>query len=182
MVNIDRDAPKVTVRTATGQTQRSTGTGELNLPKLPANFPVTGHIMLGFRHTLIGVGPICDADCTVTFKSAAVVVPDLHGNLLLTGWRKKSGPRLWIIALQPDETTLPSMSYDANKTKLKAYSAFDIPIVRALIRYFHAMAGYPVRSTWLKAIGSGNYSTWRGLTLANATKYCPTATYIHSAV
>ena len=48
--------------------------------------------------------------------------------------------------------------------------------VAALVCYFHAAAGYPVRSTWLKAIGSGNYSTWTGLTLANATKYCPNAT------
>ena len=68
------------------------------------------------------------------------------------------------------------MPYDANKNTLKAYSAYDIPIVRALIRYFHAAAGYPVRSTWLKSIGSGNYSTWPGLTLNNATKYCPAAT------
>ena len=68
------------------------------------------------------------------------------------------------------------MPYGADKMKLKAYSAYDLPSVKSLIRYFHAAAGYPVRSTWLKAIGSGNYSTWPGLTLANATKYCPTAT------
>ena len=95
MVNIDRTAPKVTVGTATGQTQLSTGTGELNLPKLPANFPVTGHIMPGFMHTLIVVGPLCDAYCTVMFTSAAVVVRYPHGNPLLTGWQEQSGLRLW---------------------------------------------------------------------------------------
>ena len=153
MVNIDCADPKVTVGTATGQTQRSTGTGKLNLPKLPANFSVTGHIIPVFRHTLIGVGPLYDADCTVTFTNAAVLVRDLHGNPVLTGWQEQSGLRLWRIALQPDETTLPSMPYDADKTTLKAYSAYDLPIVRALIRYFHASAGYPVRSTWLKANG-----------------------------
>ena len=68
------------------------------------------------------------------------------------------------------------MPYDADKTTLKAYSACDLPRVKALIRYFHAAAGYPIRSTWLKDIGSGHYSTWPGLTLANATKYFPTAT------
>ena len=132
--------------------------------------------MPGFKHTLIGVGPLCDADCTVTFTSAAVLVRDMHGNPVLTGWREQSVPSLWIISLQPDETTLPSMTYDANKTTLKAYSAYNLPSVRALIRYFHAAAGYSVRSTWLKSIGYGNCSTWPGLTLANATKYCPTAT------
>ena len=101
--------PKVTVGTDTRQTQRSTDTVKLNLPKLPANFPVIGHIMPGFKHTLIGVGPLCDADCTVTFTSADVLVWDMHGNPVLTGRREQSGPRLWRISLQPDETTLPSM-------------------------------------------------------------------------
>ena len=176
MVNIDRTAPKVTVGTATGQTQLSTGTGELNLPKLLTNFPVTGHIMPGFRHTLIGVCLLCDADCTVTFTRAAVVVRDPHGNPVLTGWRKQSGPRLWRIDLQPDETTLPSMPYGADKKTLEAYSAYDLPRVAALIRYLYAAAGYTVCSKWLKAIGSRNVSTWPGLNLANTTKYCPNAT------
>ena len=87
--------------------------------------------MPGFRHTLIGVGPLCDADCTVTFTSADVVVRDPHGNPLLTGWQEQSVPRLWRIALQPNETTLPSMPYGSNKTKLQAYSAYDLPSVVA---------------------------------------------------
>ena len=68
------------------------------------------------------------------------------------------------------------MPHTANRTTLEAYSAYDLPSVESLIRYFHAAAGYPVRSTWLKAISAGNYSSWSGLTLANATKYCPSAT------
>ena len=68
------------------------------------------------------------------------------------------------------------MPHDANRTTLKAYSAYDLTNVRALIRYFHAAAGYPVRSKWFKYIGAGNYYTWPGLTLANATKYCSSVT------
>ena len=132
--------------------------------------------MPGFKHTLIGVGPLYDADCTVTFTRAAVIVRDAQGIPVLTGWREQSGPRLWIIALQPGKSNLPNMPHDANRTTLEAYSAYDLPSVEALIRYFHTAAGYPVRSTWLKAISVGNYSTWTGLTLANATKYCPSAT------
>ena len=159
MVNIDRAAPKVTVGTATRPKQSSTGTGELNIPKLPYDFPVTGHIVPGFKDTLLCVGPLCDADCTVTFTRVAVIIRDSQGIPVLTSWREQSGPRLWRIALQPDETTLPSMPHDANRSTLKAYSAYNLPSVRELIHYFHAAAGYPVRSTWLKAIGSGNYST-----------------------
>ena len=83
MVNIDRAAPKVTVGTATVQTQSSSGTGKLNIPKIPYDFPVTGYIMPGLKHTLIGVGPLCDADFTVTFTRAEVIVRDARGITLL---------------------------------------------------------------------------------------------------
>ena len=68
------------------------------------------------------------------------------------------------------------MPHNGNSTTLEEYSAYGLPSVEALIRYFRAAAGYLVRSTWLKSIGTGNYSTWTGLTLANATNYCPSAT------
>ena len=106
IVNIDRSAPKVTVGTATGQSQKSTGTGELNLQNFPSGFPVTGHIVSGFRHTLIGAGPLCDAGCTVTCTRAAVIVRDAHGIHVLTGWHNHSGPRLWRITLQPGKSNL----------------------------------------------------------------------------
>ena len=125
--------------------------------------------MSGFKHTLIGVGLLCDVYCTVTFTCADVIVRDSQGSSVLTGWREQSGPHLWKISLQPGKINLPNMPQDVNRTTLKAYSAYDLPSVRALIRYFHEAAGYRVCSTWLNAIGAGNYSTWPGLTLINAT-------------
>ena len=74
IVNIDLLSPTVKVGTATGKTQHSTGTGDLNLPQLPSGLPITGHIMPGFRDTLIEVGPLCDTYCTVTFTCEAVIV------------------------------------------------------------------------------------------------------------
>ena len=112
--------------------------------------------MPGFRHTLIGVGPLVDADCTFTFTREAVIVRDQQCRPLFTGWREASKSRLWRIALQPGGANLPSMPHDTNMATLLAYSAYDLPSVAALIRYFHAAAGYPVRSTWLKAISAGN--------------------------
>ena len=134
--------------------------------------------MSGFRHTLIGVGPLCDADCTFTFTREAVIIRDTRGMPVLTGWRECSGPRLWRISLQPGEENLPSMHNTANMATFEAYGAYDLSIVAALIHYFHATAGYPVRYTWLTAIIAGSYSLWPGLTLANTTKYCPSATAI----
>ena len=103
IVNVDLSSPTVKVGTATGQTQQSTGTGDLNLPQIPSGLPITGHIMPGFHHTLIGVGPLCDADCTFTLTREAVIVRDMRSTPVLTGWHENSGPRLWRIALQPGE-------------------------------------------------------------------------------
>ena len=67
------------------------------------------------------------------------------------------------------------MTNDENMSTLVAYRAYELPIVAALIRYFHAAEGYPVCSKRLKEIGAGNYSSWPGIRLANATKYFPSA-------
>ena len=43
----------------------------------------------------------------------------------------------------------------------------------ALVRYLHAVTGFPVKSTWIAVIKAGNYAPWTGLTYANTNKYCP---------
>ena len=54
----------------------------------------------------------------------------------------------------------------------EANSVYDLPSVEALLRYMHASEGFPVNSTWLKAIKNGNFESWPGLTYNNAAKYC----------
>ena len=103
-----------------------------------------------------------DADCAVIFMREAVIVRDNQGRLLLTGWRDATWPRLWRIALLPGESNLPSMPNNVKQATLEAYRAYYLPSITALIRYLHAAAGYPVRYTWLKSIGAGNYSLWPG--------------------
>ena len=152
-----------------GQTQQSAGTGNLALTHLPSEFTTKGHLVPGFHHTLIEVGPLCDADCAVTFTRKAVIVRDKQSTAVLTGWRDSTGPRIWRISLQPGKSDLPSIPNDAKQTTLAAYSAYDLPRVAALVRYFHAVEVLPARSTWLKSIGAGNYLFWLGLTLTNAT-------------
>ena len=72
------------------------------------------------------------------------------------------GNRLWRISLLPnaDKVTNEKAAPGVTTTTLKAYSAYDLPSVEAMVRYFHAVAGYPVKDTWLKAIKAGNYATW----------------------
>ena len=85
MCAVDTHAPSITVGTATGHVQQSTATAEINLPQLPSAFPKTGHIMPGFKHTLMGVGPICDADFQVLFSKYLVKIFGPDGKVILTG-------------------------------------------------------------------------------------------------
>ena len=49
-----------------------------------------------------------------------------------------------------------------------------MPSVKSLVRFLHAAAGFPIKSTWLAAIWAGNYATCPGLTYENAKTYHPT--------
>ena len=84
VTNINPAATAIAVGTATGKVPFSTATGQLAWPNVPNTFPTTGHIMPGFNHTLLGVAPICDADCTVTFSRDAVVVRDATHRYIFT--------------------------------------------------------------------------------------------------
>ena len=70
---------------------------------MAAEFPTTGYIVNSFTNTLVGVGPLCDADYTVVFTKQDVTVLSPKGKVILTGWRENKLPRLWRFALKPTE-------------------------------------------------------------------------------
>jgi hypothetical protein len=53
--------------------------------------------------------------------------------------------------------------------------SLNLPSIGALIGFYHACLGFPVKQTWLDAIKAGNCDTFDGLTYSNATRYCPDA-------
>ena len=133
----------------------------------------------------MGIGNLCDKDCKVLFTKDSVSIYDSNDQPFLKGWRETSGAKLWRISLRPnltpdlakcpptyEDTTADSQEKQAT---LEAFRTYDFPSVEALVIYFHAAAGYPVRDTWLKATKAGNYDSWPGLTYINATKYFPSA-------
>ena len=163
-------ASPISVCTATGRIERSSETATLPIPQLAAEFTTTGYIMPSFTNKLVGVGPICDADCTLLFTKKYVTVLSPGGKPILTGRREKELPRLWRFALKPTKELLLHHT-TKRQTTLSAYSAYNLP----LVRYMHATSGLPVKSTWLRAIKKRNFETWPRLTYSNAEKYCPHA-------
>ncbi len=51
--------------------------------------------------------------------------------------------------------------------------SLDLPSIGALVGFYHACLGFPVKQAWLDAIKAGNCDTFDGLTYPNAAKYCP---------
>ena len=83
----DTSAATIKVGTYNGQVETSAAKDTLPITKLAADFPTTGYTITSFTNTLIGVGPICDANCTVVFKKKDVTVLSPEGKTILTGWR-----------------------------------------------------------------------------------------------
>jgi hypothetical protein len=53
--------------------------------------------------------------------------------------------------------------------------SLNLPSIRALVSFYHACLGFPVKQTCLDAIKAGNCDTFDGLTYSNAAWYCPDA-------
>jgi hypothetical protein len=64
-------------------------------------------------------------------------------------------------------------SKQAQKALRQANSVYDLPLTEQAIKWMHAVCGYPVKSTWLKAIKAGNYMGWPMLNERNVQKYYP---------
>ena len=62
---------------------------------------------------------------------------------------------------------------EAKRTLQHAHSVYELPSKEEAIKWMYAVWGYPVNSTWIKSIKSGNYVGWPMLTKRNAARYYP---------
>ena len=132
---MDTSASIIRVGTSKVQVTISTATAMLPIPKLSAELPTMGYIMPTFTNTLIGIGPICDANCTVVFKKQDVTVISPEVNPILQGWREKKLPRLWRFALKPNGRG--EQKHTTTNQKIpEAHSVYDLPSVETLVRYY----------------------------------------------
>eukprot|EP00804_Cyclotella_cryptica_P027773 CCRYP_009194-RA/>CCRYP_009194-RA protein AED:0.39 eAED:0.16 QI:0/0/0/0.66/0.5/0.33/3/0/764 len=174
VTNVNPMAPTSTVTDAAGAQHHSSAHADHLLPTFPA---CSGKIRPSFKHTLFGVGPLCDNGYQVLFDSASVTIYDkTNDSVLLQGWRKPTGSKLWCFLLLPDNNTFHHVPPPTHSVTPSALSATNLPSVGALVHYLHAAAGFHVKSIWLAAIKASNYASWPGLTYANTTRHCPDST------
>jgi hypothetical protein len=150
-----------------GTTIQSSHTSELILSELPPEAR-RAHILPGLVHnSLISVGQLCDSGCNVTFTQDKVDVIK-NGKSVMSGLRDHKS-RLWRVALQ--ET--PQSNY-----KNACHHAHETSNLKELINYLLATEFSPVKSTWIKAIKNGNFSSWPGLTEHAVEKHLSKSTAI----
>ena len=87
-------ASHIPVGTASGKPMTSAVTSDIVIPQLPSYFPTAGHVMAGFQENLVGVVPMCDANCTVTFSKHTVQIYRPTGDPIIKGWCETDGTRL----------------------------------------------------------------------------------------
>ena len=100
----------------------------------------------------MGSGSICDTECSVYFHKHTVTMYDLNGRPLLEVWKDNTGAKLWRFSLRPQNFTPFATKEDikaftfvpytaGNSSYLQAFSAYDLLILEALLRYFRSDAG-----------------------------------------
>ncbi len=130
-----------------------------------------------FPSSLMSVGKTADDGTISIFTKDGVTVHKetdvlitCKGKPILIGVRNEQGcyqiPLIqWRGQWQPWQP-----SKQAQKCLCQANSIYDLPSTEQAIKWMHAVCGYPVKSTWLKAIKVGNYIM---LTERNVNKYYP---------
>jgi hypothetical protein len=110
------------------------------------------HILPGLVHnSLILVGRLCDNGCSVTFTQEQVTVSK-NGKCVMYGSRDPR-LRLWRVNLKQKFET----------QQVQCNHAHENSNQKDLINYLHAACFSPVKSTWIRAIKNGNFTSWPGL-------------------
>jgi hypothetical protein len=128
----------------------------------------------------MSVGKTCDDGTIAIFTQSGVTVHKdtdvlitCQGEPLLIGARDAHGRYRIPLTQHKGQWQPRRPSKKARQTLRHANSVYDLPSTEQAIRWMHAVCGYPVKSTWLKAIQAGNFIGWPLLTARNIQKYFP---------
>jgi hypothetical protein len=131
-----------------------------------------------FSSSLMSMGKTADDGTVSIFTKNGVTVHKetdvlitCKGEPILIGVRNEQGCYQIPLIQQQVQGQPQGPSKQAQKCLRQANSIYDLPSTEQAIKWMHAVCGYPVKSTWLKAIKVGNYIGWPMLTEGNVNKY-----------
>jgi hypothetical protein len=106
------------------------------------------------------------------FKEEDVLIT-CKGEPILIGIQGNQGQYQILLMQQGGHWQPRRPSKQAWKALQQANSVYNLPLTKQAIKWMHAVYGYPVKSTWLKAIKARKYVGWPMLTECNVQKYYP---------
>ena len=170
------------VGVANGDTCNATHVTQLPFPQLSAQAS-KADTFNKFPTSLMSVGKIADDGTISIFTKTGVTVHKETDVLIrcknapiLIGVRDEHG-RYRIPLIQKRGQWQPrTPSKKARRALEMANNVYDLPSTEQGIKWMHAVCGYPVKSTWIKAIAAGNFIGWPLLTVQNVKKYYPETT------
>ena len=84
-------------------------------------------------------------------------------------------PASLLTTLQPEMSSLTSASHTDPESYVFTYSAYHTNTLPALVQFLHRACFNLVVDTWCKAIDTGYFTTWPGLTSKLVRKHIPTS-------
>ena len=133
-----------------------------------------------FPHSLTSVGKVADDGTISIFTKDGVTVHreqdvliTCTGEPILIGVRDDHGQYRIPLTQHRGQWQPRKPSKKAKAALHQANSVYDLPSTEQAIRWMHAVCGYPVKLTWIKAINAGNFIGWPLLTEASMRKYYP---------
>ena len=71
---------------------------------------------------------------------------------------------LWKLNLDPEKEKKTKAEVNQSTTNT-INIIFDLPSAKQTFLWYHAAAGFPPKATFIKAVQTGNYTTWPKLTV-----------------
>ena len=167
------------VGVANGEVSKGKYVTELPLPKL-SKTAAQADTFEAFPTSLLSVGKVADDGNISIFGKTDVkvykeedVLITCKGEAIFIGKRDERGRYRVPLTQNRGQWQPRKPTKGARKFLHQANSVYDLPSTEEAIKWMHAVCGYPVKSTWMKAVKAGNYVGWPLLTERNVRKYYP---------
>eukprot|EP00804_Cyclotella_cryptica_P012998 CCRYP_002316-RA/>CCRYP_002316-RA protein AED:0.46 eAED:0.46 QI:0/0/0/1/0/0/2/0/178 len=139
----------------------------LLLNKLPAQAHVA-HRSPGISNNLLAVSKLTDAGCELFFHSTGCKVADPTTRLWRVPLIPEGGNNIVSSFNNIDDLYKTTGHIQANSVHQPIYECTN---TKQLINFYYAAMDYPVISTWCKAIDTGYFRGWNGLTSERVRKF-----------
>jgi hypothetical protein len=166
--NITPALNPISVRLPNKSTMQNTHEGYMNVPHLPPE-ACKAYLFDDMQSSLISVGQICQAGCTVKFDAHHVTIRK-DDMIILKGQRDPTSG-LYHVNLLSKQAPTAHPSDTGHSYYGYALSAIAAETIGERIAFLHACAGSPALSSFKSAIQAGYYTTWPELTAARVQKY-----------